>query len=106
MNDRVWPLPNEFVDLLGGRPGWRLEPMSTPGSPSAWCFVFDGKVEFSVTANSGSILLYVMATDQEIVFEDRDAFTTWLRDHRPEALQERVASLPTWSRLRSIFKWN
>ncbi len=36
-------------DLLGGRPGWRLEPRSTPGATPLWCFVVNGKIEFSVT---------------------------------------------------------
>ena len=62
---------NEVLNLLGGRPGWRLEPRSTPGATPLWCFVVGGKIEFSVTADGDAIHLYVMETDKEIVFGAR-----------------------------------
>ena len=106
MNDRVSPSKDEVVDLLGGRPGWRLEPRSTPGATPLWCFVAAGKIEYSVTADGGSVRLYVMETDQEIVFKDAGQLTAWLQTNRPEALQE-PASRPTGpSRLRKLFEWS
>lgn len=96
---------NELGDLLRGRPGWRLEPMATPGSTAVWCFVTGGRIEFSVTADHNVIQLYLIKTDMEIVFQDADELTTWLRTHRAEALQEPVSRLPGKSRLRKIVRW-
>ena len=95
-----------MVDLLGGRPGWRLEPRSTPGATPLWCFVAGGKIEYSVTADGTSIRLYVMETDQEIVFPDAGELTTWLRTNRPEALQEPTSRPSGTSRLRKLFEWS
>ena len=107
MTDRVGPSRNDMADLLGGRPGWRLEPRSTPGASPLWCFVFGGKIEFSVTVEGGSIHLYVMETDEEIVFKDADELTTWLRTHRAEALQEPASRSPAGkSRFRKLFEWS
>lgn len=96
----------ELVDLIGGRPGWRLEPRSTPGAAPAWCFVFGGKIEFSVTADAGTIRLYVMETDEDIVFKDANELMTWLRMHRVEALREPASNFPPGkSRFRKFFEW-
>ena len=106
MSDQAGPSGNEVVNLLGGRPGWRLEPRSTPGATPLWCFVFGGKIEFSVTADGDSIHLYVMDTDEEIVFKDADELTTWLRTHRAEALREPDSRpSPGKSRFRKLFEW-
>jgi hypothetical protein len=106
MNDQGGPSTNELVDLLVGRPGWRLEPRSTPGATPLWCFVFRGKIEFSVTVEGGSIRLYLMDTDQEIVFSDADGLTAWLRTNRAEALQEPAARPSRKSRFRKLTEWN
>ena len=96
----------EFEQLLGGRPGWRLEPRSTPGAGPLWCFVFNGKIEYSVEVQGTTIHLYVMDTDREIVFPDGDSLMTWLRANRAEAAQEPVAA-PTWkSRRRRFTQWS
>jgi hypothetical protein len=100
------PSTNELVDLLGGRPGWRLEPRSTPGATPLWCFVFAGKIEFSVTVDGGSIHLYVMDTDQEIVFRDADGLMSWLRSNRAEALREPQARPTRKSRFRKMTDWS
>lgn len=99
------PSTREIRDLLVGRPGWRLEPQSTPGAPPLWCFVFNGKIEFSVTVTEGSLRLYVMETDQEIAFADGDALTAWLRANRAEAMLEPVPRVSKKSRLRKIIQW-
>jgi hypothetical protein len=106
MNKRAGPSTNELVDLLTGRPGWRLEARSTPGATPLWCFVFAGKIEFSVTVDSGSIRLYVMDTDQELVFPDEAGLTTWLRENRVEALQDPVARPSRKSRFRKMTEWS
>lgn len=96
----------EFGELLGGRPGWRLEPRSTPGAGPLWCFVFNGKIEYSVAVDGGSIHLYVMDTDREIVFPDGDSLMAWLRTNRAEAAQDPVAP-PTWkARRRRFTDWS
>jgi hypothetical protein len=97
---------NELDDLVRGRPGWRLEPMATPGSPPAWCFAPGRKIEFSVTAERDVIRLYVMESDQETVFGDVDELAVWLRTNRPEALQEPAPRLRGKSRLRKAFRWD
>lgn len=98
-------MTDQVLDLLGGRPGWRLEPRSTPGASALWCFVFNGKIEFSVTADGGTIRLYVMDTDQEIEFADADELMAWLRTNRVEATQEPAARVSTKSRLRKFTEW-
>src|SRR6516165_1703887 len=56
----------QIVELLQGRPGWRLEPRTTPGASPLWCFLAEGKVVFSVTAEGASIHLYEMDSDREV----------------------------------------
>ena len=50
---------NQLVELLQGRPGWRLEPRTTPGASPVWCFVSNGSIECSVTAEGDSVRLVV-----------------------------------------------
>ncbi len=106
MSDREGLPSNTLADLFGGRPGWRLEPKSTPGAATVWCFVVRGKVEFSVTADAESIHLYEMETDRELTFENADALAAWLRIHREEALQEPAKRTPMKSRFRKFFEWS
>jgi len=96
---------NDLLNVLVGRPGWRLEPRSTPGATPLWCFVFNGRIEFSVTVEAGSIRLYVMDTDQEIVFDNGEGLMAWLRANRAEALLEPQAPGAKKSRLRRFTKW-
>jgi hypothetical protein len=102
MNDRAGPSRNELVDLLSGRPGWRLEPRLTPGSTPLWCFVSGGKIEFSASRDGHSIHLYVLESDQEMVFKDASECMLWLRTNRPEALQEPVSRPSGKSRLQKV----
>jgi hypothetical protein len=99
-------LRKDIVDLVGGRPGWRLEPRTTPGASPLWCFVADGKVELSVTAERGALRLYVMATDQEFAFRDADELSAWLLRHRAEAFGEVPERPPGKDRVRRFFEWN
>jgi hypothetical protein len=107
------PTSNDHFEWFVGRPGWRLEPRSTPGATPLWCFVANGKIEFSVTvdadAEAGAVCLYVMETDQEIFFKDAEGMTGWLRANRAEAAldpeppgQEQKRK----SRLRRITEWS
>jgi hypothetical protein len=98
-------LTNEILELLGGRPGWRLEPRSTPGATPLWAFVYNGKIEYSVTADGGTIRLYVMETDQELIFDNADGLMSWLRSNRPEAAQESAAGKPRKSIFRRVTQW-
>jgi len=106
MSGRLGPSRIELVDLLGGRPGWRLEPRSTPGAAPVWCFVFGGKIEFSVTSDGNSIQLYVMETDEELLFKDHEELTAWLRTHRSEALRDPVSRQARRTRFRKFFEWD
>jgi hypothetical protein len=98
-------MTNEVLDLLVGRPGWRLEPRSTPGASPLWCFVANGKIDFSVTADADAIHLYLMDTDQEIVFADADELMAWLRANRADAAREPATRASTRSRLRRFTDW-
>lgn len=96
----------QIVDLLEGRPGWRLEPRTTPGATPLWCFVDGGEIEFSLTADKDQLRLYVMATDQEVVFADAEQLTSWLQTHRPAAMQEVPRRPDGKAKLRKLFEWS
>ena len=96
----------ELVELLEGRPGWRLEPRSTPGAAPLWCYVTGGEIEFSVTAEDGAIHLYVMATDHELVFRDTNELTAWLQEHRDDAFRDRPQRPEGKERFRRYFEWS
>jgi hypothetical protein len=95
----------KLVELLDGRPGWRLEPRSTPGASPLWCYVADGEIELSVTAEDGVIRLYVMASDEELAFQSADALWDWLRAHREDASQEHPPRPGGRARMRQLFEW-
>ena len=95
----------ELVDLLGGLEGWRLEPRTTPGASPVWCFLSDGKIEFSVSVDGPAIVLYVMDTDEEVTFPSRDALETWLGEHRPESMRHAAPRVKGKNRFRKFFEW-
>jgi hypothetical protein len=98
-------LRKELVDLLGGLEGWRLEPRSTPGASPLWCFLSAGKVEFSVSVEGAAIVLYVMDTDEELTFPNRDALVAWLAEHRPESMRHAPPRVKGRRRFRRFFEW-
>jgi hypothetical protein len=98
-------LRRELVDLLGGLEGWRLEPRTTPGASPLWCFLSDGKVEFSVSVDGQTIVLYVMDTDEELKFSDSDAFVGWLGEHHPDSLRSSPSRAKGKKRFRKFFEW-
>jgi hypothetical protein len=95
----------QLVDLLRGRPGWRLEPRTTPGATPLWCFVANGRVVYSVTAESGLIRLYIMDSDEEVALRDTVGLTAWLQEHRPEAMQDMQEQPTGTKRARKFFEW-
>ena len=98
-------LRKELVDLLGGLAGWRLEPQTTPGASPLWCFVADGKIEFSVSVEDSAVVLYEMATDEELTFSSRDDLLAWLGEHRPDALRPAPTRTERKKRVRKFFEW-
>jgi hypothetical protein len=98
-------LRNELADLLGGLEGWRLEPRTTPGASPLWCFLSDGKIEFSVSVEGPAIVLYVMDTDEEMQFPSRDALVAWLGEHRPESVRHAPPRAKGNTRFRRFFEW-
>ena len=102
---RADELRQDVVDLLRGRPGWRLEPRTTPGASPLWCYVVDGEIEFSVAVEGKVIRLYVMDTDQEVVFDDADELTTWMRAYKAHALQTASARPDGKTRVKRFFEW-
>jgi len=71
-----------------------------------WCYVADGRVEFSATAEDGVIRLYVMATDEEIVFAGTDELAEWVRTHHADALGDRPPRPGGKERFRRLFEWS
>jgi hypothetical protein len=106
MASRAGQLRKQVVELVEGRPGWKLEPRSTPGATPLWCYVIDGQVEFSVTVEDASVRLYVMATDEEIVFEGTDELAEWMQTHRADALGDRPRRPEGKERFRRFFEWS
>jgi hypothetical protein len=98
-------LRKELVEFLGGLDGWRLEPRTTPGASPLWCFLSGGKVEFSVTVENRAIVLYVMDTDEEMTFSDREAMVVWFSENRPEALRPGPTRSERKQRARKFFEW-
>jgi hypothetical protein len=98
-------LRKELVDLFGALEGWRLEPRTTPGATPLWCFLSEGKVEFSVSVDGPAIVLYVMDTDEEMTFPSRDAFVAWLQEHRPETMRQVPPRAKEKNRFRKFFEW-
>jgi hypothetical protein len=99
-------LRTDLADLVGERPGWRLEVLSRPGAAPLWCYGQDGHPEFSVTAEEDRIRLSAMASDGEISFEDAASLTAWLAEHRPDALRDPPVKLRGKARFRSFFEWS
>ncbi len=99
-------LRKELADLLQEVPGWRLEPQTTPGASPLWCFVSDGKIEFSVTVDGSQLVLYNMETDEEVRFPSRATLVAWLREHRPDTMQDAPPRAPGRERFREFFEWN
>jgi hypothetical protein len=99
-------LRKELAELVGQRPGWRLEPRATPGASPLWCYMDEGSVELSVTVQEGNIHLYVMATDEEIVLDDAQALTSWIQMHRADTLRDAPAKPTGKARVRSFFEWS
>jgi hypothetical protein len=95
----------QLVDLLRGRPGWRLEPRTTPGATPLWCFVANGHIVYSVAAEAGVIRLYIMESDQEVAFSGTDGLTGWLQEHRPDAMQDAVVRPDGKKRAKKFFEW-
>ncbi len=59
-----------------------------------------------MTVDRGIIHLYVMDTDQEIVFADADELMAWLRSNRAEAAQEPAARVAGKPRRRRFMDWS
>jgi hypothetical protein len=95
----------QLVDLLRGRPGWRLEPRTTPGATPLWCFVANGRVVYSVAAEDGLIRLYIMESDEEVAFRDVNGLTAFLQEHRPEAMQDAPDQPKGKKRAKKFFEW-
>jgi hypothetical protein len=94
-----------LADLLGGRPGWRLEPRTTPGAAPLWCYVDEGRIELSVTAEGDRVHLFVMDDDRELVFADAKGLEAWLRVHKGQSLTEAQPRPPGRDRFRKLFEW-
>jgi hypothetical protein len=105
MSKREKQQRNELVELVKGRPGWRLEPRTTPGASPLWCYVVNGEIEFSASVDDGQLHLYIMATDKEYVLQSIEQLSTWLGTHRPEAVSDRVVTPDGKARVKGMLEW-
>jgi hypothetical protein len=96
----------ELSELLAQRPGWRLEPQSTPGVAPLWCYTDGDRPEFSVSALEDGVLLRELSSEQEIRFADVEALASWLRTHRADTLREVPARPGGRARFRRFFEWS
>jgi hypothetical protein len=106
MSKRTKQQRNDLMELVKGRPGWRLEPRTTPGASPVWCFVVDGEIDLSASADDGALHLYVMATDQEFVLRTAEDLASWLESNRPEALSDKVIGPSGKVRMKGLFDWS
>jgi hypothetical protein len=95
----------QLADLLGDKPGWRLEPRTTPGASPLWCYVDAGRIELSVTAERDGIHLFVLDDDRELVFSSANGLQAWLRAHKGESLDEAQPRQAGKDRFRKLFDW-
>ncbi|HEY1652747.1 MAG TPA: hypothetical protein VGG09_12755 [Acidimicrobiales bacterium] len=66
----------------------------------------DGEIEFSVTVEGADLVLYVMDTDQEVRFSNRETLVAWLEEHRPDTMQDAPPRAERKERFRRFFEWN
>jgi hypothetical protein len=99
-------LRKDLANVFGGVSGWRLEARTTPGATPLWCFVAEGQVELSVTVDDPAIVLYVMDTDEEVRFTDREGLAVWLAEHRPEAWRQAPPREGAKKRARRFLEWS
>ena len=78
MASRDKALRHDVEQALRGREHWSLQPSSSPGMPSQWCFLSGPQIELSVTVDQGAVVVYVMDRNTEVFFEDAVALTAWL----------------------------
>jgi hypothetical protein len=70
-----------------------------------WCYVDDGEIELSVTAERDGVHLFVMDDDREVVFADASALEKWLRQHKGESLDAAHPRPGGKERFRKLFEW-
>ncbi|HLN17167.1 MAG TPA: hypothetical protein VK277_10515 [Acidimicrobiales bacterium] len=83
-DDALW---DELGRTFKQRPGWGLQPSSTPGAPPAWCFGKGGENDLMVSVDSGRVYVYVMETDRDFLFDTVEDLTRWLDANEAAALQ-------------------
>jgi hypothetical protein len=77
-HDDLW---DQVGRLLGVRPGWSLQGSFSPGTPPAWCLVYEGEIDLSVSVDGGAVCVYVMADDEEVRLGSTAELTVWLDAH-------------------------
>lgn len=80
-------LTEAIAQLLGSRPGWSLQPSSTPGAPLAWCFGAGGEIDLAVEVDQGAIDVYRMEDDRDLRFATIEDLTNWLDANEATALK-------------------
>ena len=78
MATRDGGLESGIRDLLGSRPGWRLEPQATPGLPPQWCFGPGGRTRLAVGVGDGAVSLYLEDLDRDLRLPDVATLAGWL----------------------------
>ncbi len=78
MASRDQALRRDVEKVLRGREHWSLQPSSSPGMPSQWCFLSGPQIELSVTVDQGAVVVYVMDRNTEVSLPDAVTLTAWL----------------------------
>jgi len=78
-------LLDQVARALGPRPGWRLEPSSSPGGPPAWCRYDSGKLALSIDVGDSGLAVYEPEWDRVTPLADVAALLAWLTAHERPA---------------------
>jgi hypothetical protein len=76
-------LADRIDGIMGGRPGWELEPQSSPGSALLWCLRSEDDPVLTVGAEEGRISVYLVEADMEFLLADPEALSAWLAANEP-----------------------
>ena len=95
----------EVDELLGRRPGWKLQAMATPGLPPVWGFGSGGQVELSVGTDRDSISVYVVEQDLDVTLHNTSELAEWLQAYKPQAFQDPKDGAGAKPKRRRFLDW-
>jgi hypothetical protein len=79
--EAVW---RELGGILGDRAEWHWEVENNIPPGPAWCFGLAGEARLVADVDRSRYHLFVYDTDEDLFFDDRSEFETWLDAHEAE----------------------